>query len=187
MALPPQLSSETEGLDALTVHFPRQESRHPALRRRARTLFWVLWTPQLALALFYGPLLAFGSMGLSAIVAFVVWTRFIDLPEHERFTVRLDAQGLTIDDEAFGWGDLLDVRWDCTPPTTDLVLTLATGEERTFVCNRRQLGDSIGVTRKQRAWFEEKADAHIQRAGTREAVPDELAGLARRRRGLFET
>ncbi len=49
-------------------------------------------------------------------------------------------------------GDVTEARWDCTAPTTRLVLVRADGREERVLHVRRRGFTTPGITRKQRDW-----------------------------------
>ncbi|MCB9674525.1 MAG: hypothetical protein H6737_05370 [Alphaproteobacteria bacterium] len=81
----------------------------------------------------------------------------------------------------FHTGDVAEARWDCTPPTTHLVLVYADGREEEVAHVRRQSSErQPGITRRQREWLVQVITDQLDPA-TAESVPEGLRHLTRGR------
>ena len=74
--------------------------------------------------------------------------------------------------------DVVDARWDCTKPTTRLVLVQADGSEQTVLHVLRRGSRTPGITRKQREWVLELLATQLDDA-TRADVPVALKNAVR--------
>lgn len=173
-APPPQIQPLYDGLDRMIVHVPAA----------APTRYWtglagvavpiaVIATSALAIAA--------GPPWLGAVVVLaglagggVVMARAAERDAGADHRITFSPGKLQIDDEVHLLADVLDVRWDCEAPRTELVLVTRTGERR-LACARRGLRDVRGVTRRQREWIEGLIRRHMD--GGEGRVPAELRAL----------
>lgn len=179
MTLPPQLDADAEGLESMVVRFPRAPDVARIRRRRVFRALVVLGALLVGL-----PLAVAVHLGVGVVVVVVLGAIGMGLqgwvtPVPTEWTIRLSRASLEIDGTEHAWPDLAEVRWECEPPRTDLVLVRHDGSTVVYACDRRDFGDDVGVTRRQRDWLTDRARSAIEAAGTREAVPAALADLQR--------
>jgi len=125
-------------------------------------------------------MLALGQPLLSLVIAAgaagIGWVRVHRSPGHRPVILTLMQNRIKVDERDLFTGDVVEVAWRCTSPTTRLVLIRADGSEEEALHVLRRTFNSPGVTRKQRDWIAAQIVEH--RSSSSEAdIPEELGTL----------
>jgi hypothetical protein len=176
-AVPPQIRPEFD-LDGVRIELEAVDGT-PRWMADGR-LFLAFALPALALLatglLTQHPLLA--GLGLLLLIGGAFAT--------DRLKRRLGRHGVVLDLErgrlhveeggerrTLHLGDVVKARWDCTAPTTRLILVRADGSEQAVVHVLRRGFHTPGITRKQREWVLDLLTRQLDDA-TRADVPTAL-------------
>ena len=138
--------------------------------------------------LFLFPFFAMGAMGMyqrsvpAVFMAVVAGTivheafKFVRArsPRDVELTIRRGR--LQLGDAVHDIGGIRAARWDCTPPTTRLVLVAKDGTETVLEPVMRRGQDNPGITRKQREWIAALVTDQLDEASAAD-IPEGLRRL----------
>lgn len=175
-AVPPQIRPEFD-LDGVRIELEAADGA-PRWMADGR-LFWAFGLPALALMatglLMERPVLA--GLGLLLLIGGGFATDRLKRRMGRGVVLDLERGRLHVEEggerRTLHLGDVVKARWDCTSPTTRLVLVRADGSEERVVHVLRRGFHSPGITRKQREWVLDLLTQQLDDA-TRADVPTAL-------------